>query len=328
VGSGHLGNEIGSNKITKLVGTYPFVTSVTNPAAPNGGSDKETIEQAKYNAPRSLRSFDRCVNHEDYAAAARSVSGVRFAVAFRGNGAYEERITIASSGSSPIPSGSWDPYTETGTGLLYAVGNYVTQRKTTPTILYIDPARAAEVYFVTAVYCDKTARTSNVRRLVEDAVDSLFDPDTQSLGSQFPLSNVYKTIESLRGVDYVDIIQMQRYPNARLATGGTTDVSFADFRVGVNTITDRYIAAFLNPTDFTVTGDSTGFQGTGVLGTAFLTNDQMLGFTASAGIIAPSNATKFEIKTSSYISNINPDYDELVVLRNGTFQLTVFGGVV
>jgi hypothetical protein len=268
------------------------------------------------------------VNHEDYAAKAMEVSGVRFAVAHRGTSAYEERVVIASSGASPVPTGSWDPYTETGSGLLYAVGNYLTQRKMTPTILQVDPARAAEVYFVTAVYCDPTARTSNVRRLVEDAIDDLFDPDNQSLGAQFPLSHVYKTIEALEGINYVDIIQMQRYPSARFAVGGTADVTFTDFVVGPQTVTDTYIVQFLNATTFTVTGASTGYQGTGVLDTAFMTSDTMLGFLANTGTIAPSNATKFEIKTSSYVSNINPDYDELVVLRNGTFQLTMFGGIV
>lgn len=328
VGGGHIGNEVGPNRITKLAGSYPFITSVTNPIAPNSGLDKETIAEAKYNAPRSLRAFDRCVNYEDYAAKAMEVSGVRFAIAHRGVGAYEVKVIIASAGATPIPTGSWDEYTETGTGLLYAVGNYLTQRKTTPTILKVEPARVAEVYFVAAVHCLPTARASNVRRVVEDAIDSVFDPDTQTMGKQFPISNVYRVIENLVGVDYVDIIQMQRYPNARLAAGGSTDVAFSAFTVGAETVEDVYIVKFTDATTYTVTGNSTGYQGTGVLDVAFLTTDKMLGFLASSGMTAPTNATKFEIKTSSYVANINPDYDELVVLRNGTFQLTIFGGVV
>lgn len=328
IGGGHLGNEVAAGKINSLTGSYTFISTVTNTLSPNGGIDKETIAEAKINAPLSLRAMQRCVTHEDYVTRAKEVPGVKHAFASRGNGAYEERIVIATSGTNPVPSGSWDAfYPDLRTGLLGAVGWYLEGWKTTPVILQVEPVRVLGVYLSMNVFCESNVRAVSIKRQVEDVIYALFDPDNETLGQQFPLSKVYEAVENIQGVKYVDVVQLQRYPSPRQTNGSETDITFEDFLVSSDSNDDTYKVEFYSDTEFTVTSTKAGYQGSGVIGTTFTSSDSNLSFTAQAGSIVPTNACKFDIKTSQYISNINPDYDELVNLMNSTFQLTISGGL-
>lgn len=328
VGGGISGNQIAPNKLTRLVGSFAFVTSVTNPAAPTGGIDRESIAQAKINAPLSLKALNRAVTHEDYKALALEVPGVLHAFAYRGAGSYEERVVIAGGGSNPIPAGTWDPYTEVGTDLIGAVGEYLNARKTTPVILYVDPVRVVDVSLITHSFLFSNTRQSDALRVIEDAITALFAPENQILGQQVPLSRVHEVIEGINGIDYVDVIRMQRIPNPRkLPFGSSTDATFGSFVVGADTLSETYTVSFLNATTFEVVGSATGYQGSGSIGTAFVTTDGTFGFTISAGAIAPSNTDKWELVTGPYIGNINPAKDEMVSLYNDTFQNIVYGGI-
>jgi hypothetical protein len=328
VGGGISGNQIATNKLTRLVGSFAFVTSVTNPAAPTGGINRETISQAKINAPLSLKALNRAVTHDDYRALALEVPGVLHAYAFRGVGSYEERVVIAGGGSDPIPAGTWDPYTETGTDLIGAVGEYLNARKTTPVILYVDPVRVVDVRLIVNSYLYTNTRQADALRVIEDAIEALFAPENQVLGQQVPLSRVHEVIEGLNGIDYVDVVQMQRVPNPRkLPFGSNTDLVIGDFIVGPTTLAETYTLSFLNATDFEIIGTASGYQGSGSIGSAFTTNDTTLTFTITAGAIPPSNTDKWEIVTGPYVGNINPDNDEMVSLYNDTFQNTVYGGI-
>lgn len=328
VGGGHLGNQIAIGKLTRLDGSYSFVTSVTNPVAPTGGINRESIAQAKINAPLSVKAGNRAVTHADYKALALQVPGVLHAHAYRGNGSFEERIVIAGGGSNPIPNGTWDPYTEVATDLIGAVGTYLEARKTTPVILYVDPVRVIETVLVMSVYLYTNVRRRDSIRLLEDAVEALFEASNQTLGQQMPLSRVSEVVERVSGVDYVDLIQMQRIPNPKKVRGGSsTAMTFDDFIVGTATINDTYTISMLTTTTFEVLGASSGYQGAGVVGTQFVASSGAFSMTLNAGSILASNTDRWTLKTGQYLGNINPDFDELVTLRQGSFQLTVNGGV-
>ena len=65
IGGGALGN-VNPNTLTSLGRALAYVESVTNPVAASGGSDRETIEEAKNRAPYTIKSRDRAVTTEDY----------------------------------------------------------------------------------------------------------------------------------------------------------------------------------------------------------------------------------------------------------------------
>jgi hypothetical protein len=50
--------------------------SVTNPAGAAGGADPESLDQARTNAPNTVRTFGRIVSLRDFEDAAREFAGV------------------------------------------------------------------------------------------------------------------------------------------------------------------------------------------------------------------------------------------------------------
>lgn len=328
VGGGRSGNTVGPDKLTKLGGTFTFVTSVTNPAQPSGGLDKESIETAKEQAPASISANDRAVTHPDYQFHARNVPGVSKAFAANGVGRYEEVIAIASAGSNPVPTGTWDPFTEVGTGLIGAVGTSLTAKKTTPVIIQVVPARVVELHLAMTVHLFKTVRRSDATRLITDAVNTTYTPDNIDFAQVLPLSLVSDVVEDITGVDYVDVDRHQREPSARALGDFLADPTFTNFLLGADTPRDRWTLQFFNASQFTVTGVDSGLQNnTGTLGSVYATDDGAFSFLASPGTIAPTSFETFEVISSPFVGNVFLDPDEVAALANLLFGLTLVGGV-
>lgn len=67
IGGGTLGN-VQPNTITELSESIAFVESTFNPSTPISlGTDKETLEEIRENAPASFRTQDRAITEKDYA---------------------------------------------------------------------------------------------------------------------------------------------------------------------------------------------------------------------------------------------------------------------
>lgn len=96
------------------------VNAVTNPAAPTGAQDPETLDGARTNAPLTVSTLDRVVSVSDYADFARGFAGAGKAsstLAWSG----EKRVvfvTIASADGSPLP-----PDSETYRNLIAAIND-------------------------------------------------------------------------------------------------------------------------------------------------------------------------------------------------------------
>jgi len=328
VGGGRAGNRVGPDRLTRLIGNYTFVDSVTNPEQPSGGQDKETIEEAKVQGPAELKAMERAVSHEDYVTQAKTVSGVSQANAYQGDGAYEEVVVISAAGDNPVPTGDWDAYTETGTGLLGAVGDHLNSVKTTPVVLLPTPCQVFEIFVEFEAVLFGNVRRSYAQRYIEDAMDEAFDVEALELGQQIPKSKLADVVEDVVGVDYVDVLRFQRKPYARLLTpSSVADITY-DITVGETTLRDRWKVRFISATQFQVDGTENGLQAAvGTIGSAFTTDDGGLTFTVNAGTFSPNAGDQWEILTGPYVGNMDPDGDELGKLANGSFTMTMVGGL-
>ncbi len=63
---GGLRGNVRESKVTILKGSYPYVTSVSNPRPATGGRDQEMLEHAKMRARETLRIRNRAVTVEDF----------------------------------------------------------------------------------------------------------------------------------------------------------------------------------------------------------------------------------------------------------------------
>lgn len=74
-GLGSSGN-VGIDGVQQLIDSAPGLQKVTNLQPALGGTDRESIDQIRVNAPASLQTFGRAVSAADYAALALSYPGV------------------------------------------------------------------------------------------------------------------------------------------------------------------------------------------------------------------------------------------------------------
>jgi hypothetical protein len=325
IGGGHRGNQVGANKLTVLAGSHTFVDSITNPAAPSGGENKETIEQAKESAPKELKAMDRIVTHDDYQIIKTNVAGVSKVLAYKGDSAFEETIVIAATGDDPIPSGSFDPYDLSGSGLLKNVGDFIESAKVPPVIPNVIAVNVVDIELAFTAYLLSNVRRVNILKLIKDAIKAVISVEGQEFKSKVPLSKISDIVEDVTGVDYLDLERLQRVPYGRRKYGSGT-ITFSAFIYGVDTPRDRWTIQMLSATTFSVSGVNAGIQvNTGTSGTPYLIDDGSFGFTLTAS--GATTADRWEVVTSPYLANIEPDFDELCRLLDNDFALTLIGGV-
>lgn len=167
--------------------------TVTNPLASSGGSDRETVAQARERAPRSLRVLNRTVARRDFEDAALQVNGVARAL----------MLTKGEDPSVPnvnygllfiVPEGGVTP---TGV-LLTAVFDYIDQQL--PTMITFGWETRVPIYntidVVATVYLEQDADEATVTTAIRESLSDFFAP-LNADGSTNTLVNF--------GYDYKDI---------------------------------------------------------------------------------------------------------------------------
>jgi hypothetical protein len=328
VGGGEVGNEVGPNTITEVSNAPIWIASVTNPEIPTGGSPKETIEEAKVNAPASLVAMDRCLTHADYEAVAQRIPGVARAKAYRGSNApLDEHVVIASKGLNPVPTGTWDPFTEVGTGLLGSVGTYLSARKCVPTTLYVEAVDLVPAWLTIEVYLLPTVRRRTAKKAIENALNTNFQVQNFLMGVQMAESNITSVVEDTVGVDYLNILRFQRQPYGKKVQGAENlDLTIDDIQVNALTAKDEWIIEFTSATEFAVKGMASGVQPSGIIGTSYAITNGSLKFRVNEGSVPPALGSRYEIITGPYVGNMDPTDFEACYLKSSQFFMTLKGG--
>jgi hypothetical protein len=103
-----LSGQVDAGLLT-LLKTRPLgVRSVTNPLAASGAADPEKMEDARTNAPLTVRTLDRIVSLQDYEDFARTFSGIgkAQAVALWNGEHHLVHLTIAGADGKPVDPAS------------------------------------------------------------------------------------------------------------------------------------------------------------------------------------------------------------------------------
>jgi uncharacterized phage protein gp47/JayE len=232
VADGSAGN-VGADTLKQLTspvvvgGVTQQIESVTNVSAAVGGSDPESIESIRKNAPRSLTAINRAVTTDDYAALARRVSGVGKAIAIA-TSPTDVELRLAPVNN---PGGTVSAAVEA------AVLNYINPRKmigTTVTAadpVYVDIDVTADIVVL------PTYRRDTVKQAVVNAVTAVFGDDVVDFGKRVTLSQVYSAINNTEGVDYGTVSMLDAAPgtpgtaadvvmaNIEIATAGTVTIN-------------------------------------------------------------------------------------------------------
>lgn len=319
VGGGVRGN-VGAGEITQVNSVIyylgsPITVNVTNDAAATGGGDRESTEEAKFLGPQSLRALNRAVTLDDYKYLSESFDGVGKAKAVAMRALGEVWVYI-------VPDGGGLPSSTLKTNL----ANYLASVNCAGVgVVGKDPTERS-VDMTGTVYALSNYTNAGVEDSVLAAIDDFFDvtlADGPDLGKNINLSDVYRLIDEVEGVDYVDLIKHTYIPSVVYEVW-TGDATFGTIGISETTKRETWTVTFFTPTQFNVTGSVSGPQTPGTLDVPYTSDGGEVTFTISSGTIAPAVFDRATFKTSPLVGNIVIEDTEIA--KKGTINLTFTGG--
>lgn len=242
VGGGTVGN-VGVGAINVIVSAPTDVSSALNQTPADGGTDPESNDQIRINAPRALSSLQRAVTLEDYANLSLRVAGVAKAKA---SGGSYTNITVCIA-----PTGGGQP-----SSLLSArVLNYLQDKKMVNAHITITPP----VYVPVSVALDimvadaysQSAVTNNVRNVLTD----LLAFENVDFGDTISVSEIYGVVAQIPGVVHATITNLGRIDEGAIVHDITTTAN------QIPTVSGGVIA--VNPTSGGISSTTGGSTGTG-----------------------------------------------------------------
>jgi predicted phage baseplate assembly protein len=183
-----------------LLKTRPLgVKGVSNPLAPTGAIDPDTVEDARRNADNTVRTLGRIVSGSDYETFARSYAAVAKALAtvIWNSQVKAVYVTIAGPTTTENPTGT--EITQ-GEGLYNKI--YTGMRKVSdPTIPFFLQSYTAPLFRVSAhVKVHPDFVPGDVLKAVEKAVLTNFSFDARNFGQDVYLKEVIAVTQKVPGV--------------------------------------------------------------------------------------------------------------------------------
>lgn len=213
-GGGKSGNA-GKEKITGLESSVPYVDSVINLRAATGGSDEETVAEAKVRGPKELKTRQRAVTKEDFEFLAEETPGVRIRRAkalplyhpdfpeCEIPGVVSVIIVPESKTSKPMPSES----------TIKTVCEHLNKHRLLTSEVYVLPPSYVKIKVEAKIIAEDDSDSSTVKNAVDKNLIDFFHPLYGGLGGEgWPFggdiyySDVYKIVMDTKGVERVDSI--------------------------------------------------------------------------------------------------------------------------
>lgn len=170
---------------------------VTNPIASTGGTDRETLDHAKLQAPAELRSLWKAVTKDDYKALAEGFPGVAKAQVLDANDCDNIRYYQVNMAVAPDGGGLPSPI------LKRELANFIESRKViTVEVNLFDPSYRP-VAIDAEVYVNPTEPPEDVRMRVEAALREFFSFEKMTFGQSVHFSDMVSLLDGVRGVSHV-----------------------------------------------------------------------------------------------------------------------------
>jgi uncharacterized phage protein gp47/JayE len=214
-GGGSHGN-MGRHTVTNMEGSIPFVDRVSNPYQATGGTDAETLEDAKLRAPWELKHGQRAVTKDDFQRFARDATGEVARVSVRTDDQGVVNILIIPhrrEGDMGKPEASPE--------LCQEVKQYIDRHRLITTRVnvlgpkYIDFTLHGEVVLLPQA----AHQAQQKRQEIVEAVRGFFHPLTGAqtgtgwpIGRPVYISELFNIIENIPGVDFVSKLILHNQP--------------------------------------------------------------------------------------------------------------------
>lgn len=331
--AGSLGN-VSAGTLTGVVGDPSGSVSlasisVSNPAALSGGTDAESTDSIRINAPLALRTLNRAVTLSDYANLAIQVPGVAKA---RAASATFTNVTIYIAAAGGGPSSS---------SLRKSVFNFMASKIPPNTSLSIADFSPAYPYLSLDVNVQPGYDPALVKSNVLGALYSLFDFNNVTFNDTITVADVNSACKAVDGVSFIDINDFEKLSvihsmkattsaTATSSTSATTSVtvgSTAGLWAGaaITSITSSTGTSLYSYDDgpttvATIIGitDATHF--------VLSTTDSAITISSGSTVVVQGNAGTPSV--SGVVPNFICNLDEVPILEPTYINITTTGGIV
>ena len=319
-GQGVYGN-VGAGTV-KVVASEVFVggktvtLSVTNDLSASGGESEETTEEAKKQGPASVLTLGRAVTANDYKTLIERFGGVARSLVQQGSSG--DACCACNLAVYVAPAGGGNPSTALKDSLL----DYLNTVKMVGTCIeildptYVDVDISGTVYIFSNV--DENSAVTNIT----DAVGEFFDLENANVdfGRDLYLGNIFAAIENVTGVDHVDLDKVTRVPVPnKVVWNGDNDIG--PVTVGTGAQNEEWTITFLDDTNFSVVGDTSGIQSDGQIGALYTSDNGEISFTITIWVTLPSlPGDKITFSTSKLLGNVPISGAEIP--QQGSLDLT------
>lgn len=205
VGSG-LAGRVGAGRLNALLAKPAGVRSVTNPLPSEGGADPEPADQARKNAPASVRALGRGVSLRDLADLLVGTGLVTEAQAiWLWNGLDRLiHITVTSPLGAPL-----------GADVLTTLGRSLDAARDTSHVLRMADSTKVPVTVRASVVIDaRVEKPAAVLTAVDAVVRNRLDPSRSGLGRAVAASDLIAGCAAVPGVIGVDLDELMFAPSA------------------------------------------------------------------------------------------------------------------
>jgi predicted phage baseplate assembly protein len=192
-----------AGQLTSLLTRPLGIKSVTNPEDATGAQDRESLDDARTNAPLTVLTLDRTVSLQDYEDFSRAFAGVAKARATWTWDGQSKRVFITVAG----PNGAEiKPESDTYINLLAAL-----QQAGDPFVsLRLKSYRPAYFRFAGKVKVNADYETDVVLASVEQTLRQQFSFDVRAFGQPVFSSEVIAAVQSVPGVVAMDLSKLYR----------------------------------------------------------------------------------------------------------------------
>lgn len=197
-----------------LLQTMPLgVRSVVNPLRASGGADRESLNQARGNAPLAVMSLDRLVSIQDYEDFTRSFAGIGKASVRRLSDGRREFIHLTIAGADDILiDGTSDLYRN----LLDALQRF----GSTDMPVRVDVRELLALTLSANIKLAANYQWEPVVERIRDSILGEFGFSRRRLAQSALRSEIVSVIQAVQGVAYVDVDAFAGIPEKRLAEDG------------------------------------------------------------------------------------------------------------
>jgi hypothetical protein len=208
VGSGLAGN-LPAGSLKQPARPHRLVASVRQPQGATGGNDMESVGSLRATAPASLLTLERAVSLTDFANLAASQSSVVQARAFSRTTSLGRResieVVVVPAGGAALDETSYTVNAEALRHFLDQQASFLQDHALPGTSVAVLPYEPILVDVDVSVAIKSTEyNVETTLEAVRAALDSALSLSRRRLGQALHRSELYKAVESVKGVEYSD----------------------------------------------------------------------------------------------------------------------------